>query len=77
MKLYWVSLLIQNTEHSKPWLCAMSNGCTSFEEAIETIKRVRKNFRVLSAWIDTFDDNTNKTTVFHECYVNVIGNIEN
>lgn len=27
MKLYWVSLLIQDTENSKPWLSAMSSGC--------------------------------------------------
>lgn len=77
MKLYWVSLLIQDKENSKPWVCSMSTGCISFEGAMELIKKGRSAFRVLSAWIDTFDDNTNKTTVFHECYVNVIGNIEN
>lgn len=34
MKLYWVSLLIQDTENSKPWLSAMSSGCVSLEEAM-------------------------------------------
>ena len=24
MKLYWVSLLIQDKENTKPWLCVMS-----------------------------------------------------
>ena len=76
MKLYWVSLLIQDTENSKPWLSSMSSGCTSFEEAMETIKRGRNNYRVLCAWIDTFDENDNKSTVFHECYVNAIGNVD-
>lgn len=75
MKLYWVSLLIQDTENSKPWLSAMSSGCVNLEEAMETIERGRGNYRVLSAWIDTFDDD-NKSTVFHECYVDAIGNVE-
>ena len=76
MKLYWVSLLIQDTENSKPWLSSMSSGCTSLEEAMKTIKRGRSNYRVLCAWIDTFDKNNDKSTVFHECYVNAIGNVE-
>lgn len=75
MKLYWVSLLIQDTENSKPWLCAMSNGCVSLEEAMKTIERGRNDYRVLSAWIDIFDGG-NKFTVFHKCYVNAIGNVE-
>lgn len=29
MKLYWVSLLIQDTENSKPWVSAMSSGCAN------------------------------------------------
>ena len=76
MKLYWVSLLIQDTENSKPWLSAMSSGCVSIEKAMETIERGRGNYRVLSALIDTIDESGNKYTVFHECYVNAIGNVE-
>ena len=76
MNLYWVSLLIQNDEHSKPWLCAMTDGSLKLEEAMQTIEKGRKNYRVLAAWIDTFDDNKNKTTVFHECYVDCVGNVE-
>ena len=76
MKLYWVSLLIQDTENSKPWLSAISNGYISLEEAMKTIERGRSNYRVLSAWIDIFDEGGNKSTVFHECYVNAIGNVE-
>ncbi len=41
MKLYWVSLLIQDAENSKPWLSAMSSGCTSLEEAMKMIKRAK------------------------------------
>lgn len=76
MKLYWVSLLIQDKENTKPWLCAMSDGCISFEEAIKIIEKGKQNYRILSAWIDTFDTNNQKVTVFHECYVNAIGNVE-
>ena len=38
MKLYWVSLLIQDKENTKPWLCAMSDGCISLEGAIKLIE---------------------------------------
>lgn len=76
MKLYWVSLLIQDKENTKPWLCVMSDGCISFEEAIKIIEKGKQNYRVLSAWVDTFDTNNHKVTAFHECYVNSIGNIE-
>lgn len=72
MKLYWVSLLIQDTEKSKPWLYVTSDGCFSLEKAREIIKKEKSINRVLSAWIDVFDNNI-KTTVFHECYVNTMG----
>lgn len=75
MKLYWVSLIIQDTENSKPWLSAMSSGCVNLEEAMKTIERGRSNYRVLCAWIDTFDENNHKFTIFHECYVDAIGNV--
>lgn len=73
MKLYWVSFLIQDTENSIPWLCAMQNACLSLEKAKEIIEKGRSNYRVLSAWVDTFDDNNVKTVVFHECYINSMG----
>lgn len=38
VKLYWVSLLIQDTENSKLWVSAMSSGCTNLGEAMETIE---------------------------------------
>lgn len=75
MKLYWVSLLIQETENSKPWLCAMTDACVSLEESVKVIEKGKINYRVLSAWVDTFDNGNNKTTVFHECYINALGNI--
>lgn len=76
MQLYWVSLLIQETENSKPWVSSMSTGCINLEEAMKTIKRGKKNFRVLSAWVNIFDENNRKTVVFHECYINALGQVE-
>lgn len=73
---YWISLLIQDTETSKPWVCVMSNGCASLEQAVKTVQANRQSYRVLSAWINTFDENNKKSTVFHECYVDVVGNVE-
>lgn len=75
MKFYWVSLLIQDNEHSRPWLSAMTSSCVNIEEAMNTIRKGRENYRVLSAWIDTFDENNKKQTVFHECYVDAVGNV--
>ena len=76
MKLYYASVIIQNSENSKSWSCSMQNSCTTIEDAKEIILRVRKNFRVLSAWIDTYDGANNKITVFHECYVDFVGDVE-
>ena len=53
-----------------------SDGCISLEGAIKLIEKGKQNYRVLSAWVDTFDTNNQKVIVFHECYVNAIGNIE-
>lgn len=75
MKLYWVSAIVQN-DGNKPWLCAITDGMLSLEKAMEVIERLRMNFTVLSAWVDIFDENNIKQTIFHQCYVDVLGNIE-
>ena len=72
MKLYWVSAIIFNEGDRKPWLCAMTNGSVSMEAAMDTINRLKNNHNVLSAWIDTFENNE-KQTVFHECYIDAFG----
>ena len=74
--LYWVSFLIQDSETSRPWVCSLSTGRTSLKDAMIAISNGRNNYRVLSAWINTFDEKNNKTTVFHECYLNALGYIE-
>lgn len=73
---YWVSLLIQDDEKSKPYLISMTDSTPHLKDAIEIIERGRKNYRVLSAWVDVFDENNTKITMFHECYVNVVGKVE-
>lgn len=72
---YWVSVLIQDSENSKPWLSRMSDNCSNLSEAIEVIEKARNNYRVLSAWVDTYGENKVKTTVYHECYVDTLGNL--
>lgn len=74
-KLYWVSAIIQNEYDKKAWLCAMTDGVLSLDKAMEVIERTRENHKVLSAWVDVFDENKVKQTVFHECYINVFGNL--
>ena len=78
MKQYWVSAIINGSDG--PWHCALADSALSLEQAMKNINFLRENHEVLSAWIDTFDEDANgkqiKTTVFHECYVNALGNIE-
>lgn len=73
MKLYWVSMIIQEDASAMPWLCSKSTGFLTIEEAHKEINFMREHNRVLSAWIDTFDENNVKETVFHECYIDVFG----
>lgn len=75
MKLYWISAIIQNKDDKKPWLCSMYNGATSLEKALEVVDRTKEMHTVLSVWIDTFDENMNKQIVFHECYIDIFGNV--
>ena len=75
MTLYYVSAIIQNEGDAKPWLCTMTDSIISLENAMEIIARARTNHNVLSAWIDMFDKNNVKQTVFHECYIDILGNI--
>ena len=72
MKLYWVSGIVQS---EKPWLLSMSNGEISLEKALEVVANLKKNYRVLSVWINTYE-NDESQIVYHECCINVLGNIE-
>lgn len=72
---YWVSVLIQDSENSQPWVSKMQDSCSSLSEAKEAIEKYRNNYRVLFAWVDTYGENEVKTTVFHECYVDTLGNL--
>ena len=76
MSLYWVSCIIFDKGDRAPWTCSAYSGVTSYEEAMEWGETDRKDHRVLSAWIDIFDSDTNKTTIFHECYIDALGNVK-
>ena len=72
--LFWVSLIIQEDEETKPWLCSKSTGFLKIEEAHKEIQFMRGHDRVISAWIDVYE-NEEKKTVFHECYIDTFGRI--
>ena len=75
--LYWVSAIVKNEGDGEPCLIAMSDGEINKDKAIENIAWLKENYTVLSAWIDVFDKNNVKQTVFHECYVDAFGKVNN
>ena len=75
MKLYWVSAIIHDKGNKKPWLLSVYEGELTLEKALETVSLIKKEHTVLSVWIDVFDENDIKETVFHECYINVFGDL--
>lgn len=68
MKRYYVSALIQG-ENKEVWLSAMSESVFSMTEAMKLIEKSRNNYNVISAWIDSFDDNDTKKIEYHKCYI--------
>lgn len=76
MKQFWVSVIMQDPDDKRVWCCTMSNSVSSVEEAKIAIEVARKNFTVLSAWVDVFDESNVKKTVLHECYVDAFGKVE-
>lgn len=42
---------------------------------MEKIDFAKKYYVVLSAWVDSFDENNKRETVFHECYINAFGDL--
>lgn len=76
MNRYWVSMIVQDREDRRPWLLSFYDSVGSIEAGMEAIFNARKNYTVLSAWIDTFDENNVKHTVFHECYIDVFGYVQ-
>lgn len=73
-KLFWVSLIIQENDETKPWLCSKSSGFLTLEDAYKEIEFMREHDRVLSAWIDIYE-NDKTVTVFHKCYIDSLGNV--
>lgn len=67
--LYWVSTIIFDEGDIKPWLCAISTAQDTLEQAMYQLEFTRKHHNVLSGWIDVFDEDNTKQTVFHECYM--------
>jgi len=72
---FWVEAIVQNKNESKPLLCKIMDYGKTLEEAMEIIAQFKNNYNVLSVWIDKFDKNKEKHTIFHECYIDAFGNI--
>ena len=66
-------MIIQNKHDKRAWLCPIAESVCDTDEAEDLLLKVRKQFTVLSAWIDIFDEDGVKETVYHECYVNLLG----
>lgn len=77
METYWVSAIVLNDGDKKPRLLAYGSCQLSLKMAMKEIEQVKALFTTLSAWVDMFDENNVKQTVFHECYVNAFGDIDN
>lgn len=75
MNHYWVSAIIQDEGDRKPWLLSLNDCQLSLEEAMKVVAKVKENYRTLSVWVDMFTPNDEKKVVFHECYIDVFGNI--
>ena len=75
MKRYWVSMIVQGESDERAWLLSMYDSVDTIDDAMKTINTYREKNTVLSAWIDVFDDDNIKQTVFHQCYVNVLGHV--
>lgn len=76
MERYWVSAIVQNDGDTKPWLLSVYDSVSSLEEAMSMIAWFRHNNNTLSAWVDIFDENKVKHTVYHKCYIDICGNVK-
>lgn len=72
---YWVSTIVQNEGDEKPSLLALNDGYPTLEAAMEIVTRIKNDNTVLSVWVDAFDKDNNKQTVFHECYLDAFGTV--
>ena len=73
MRLFWVSAIVQDACDKKPCLLAVNTGEMTLDNAQKGVEFIKNNHNVLSVWIDTFDENNKKETVFHECFINAFG----
>jgi len=79
---FWINFILKRTDkytkETKIWHSPVSSSMNTIDAARNEIELMRKlkDQEVVSAWIDIYDNENNKTTVFHDCYINFVGNIE-
>ena len=70
-KLYWVSAIVFDEKNDKkPWLCGITTGNITLDEAKGQLNRLKETRPLLSAWIDDGEGNV----FVHECYIDTFGN---
>ena len=67
--MYWVSAIVFDEGDTRPWLCAISTAKDTLEQSMYQLEFTRQHHNVLSGWIDVFNDDNTKQTIFHECYM--------
>lgn len=72
MKIYFPSAIIQN---DKPRLMFTYTGEISLEKAMEIVNYWKTIHTILSVWVDAFNEDNNKETVFHKCYIDAFGDV--
>ena len=79
---YWTNFILRRTDRytkeTKIWHSPTTSPFNTLDETRNEIQlmRNRDDFDVISAWVDAYDNENNKTTVFHDCYINFVGNVE-
>lgn len=77
MMKYWPHLLVQDENNGNVWLYASDEYKYDVESAKIFIEEGKKKYKVLTAWIDTFNADAERVTVYHECLVNIAGTMHN
>lgn len=74
--LFWVSAIVQDEGKKKPWLLAVNTGELTLTSAEKHVDFIKNNHNVLSIWVDKIDEDNNKETIFHECFIDAFGNLK-
>lgn len=72
MDKYYVSITVYD-KGNEPYQISCTESQLSLAEAQEKLDWYKRNFNWISAWIDRFDSDGNKSIMHHETNLNVFG----